>query len=175
MLSSSPMRFGVWRSLPVTRRSRQASAHEVWQAEWRLPRSLPVSATRFALIGLSALIVVSLVLHALDGSLRAWLPVLAGASLLLAAGVALLVRMSSDGEHIAMRSGLVRVTRRQGGREQTTDFLPRWMRIEPEQHDRSLVRLSGQGRSVKVGVHILPAERRQLADELRWALRQLDD
>ena len=49
------------------------------------------------------------------------------------------------------------------------------MRVEPEQHDRSLIRLSGQGRLIKVGVHIPPAERRQLADELRWALRQLDD
>lgn len=175
MLSSAPMRFGVWRSLPASRRPRQASANEAWQAEWRLPRALPISVPRFVLACLGLLLGAGLVLALLGAPARPWLPALAGAGLLMAAGAALLARMSSDGEYIAMRGGLVRVTRCQGGREKTTDFLPRWMRIEPEQHDRSLIRLSGQGRSVMVGVHIQPEERRQLADELRWALRQLDD
>ena len=42
MLPAAPMRFGVWRALPVSRRSRQASVNEAWQAEWRLPRVLPM-------------------------------------------------------------------------------------------------------------------------------------
>jgi len=175
MLSSSPMRFGVWRSLPVTRRPRQACGGETWQAEWRLPRALPISVPRFVLTCLGLLLAVGLALALLGEALRAWWPAWVGLGLLMVAGAALLARTSSDGEHIAMRADLVRVTRRHAGRVQTTDFLPRWMRIEPEQHDRSLIRLSGQGRSVMVGVHILPEERRQLADELRWALRQLDD
>ncbi len=169
------MRFGVWRSLPVTRRPRQASVSEAWQAEWRLPRALPISPSRFLLACFGLLLAIGLILALLGGPVRPWLPALAGAGLLVATGAAMLVRISSDGEHIAMRCGLVRVTRRHAGRVQTTDFLPRWMRIEPEQHDRSLIRLSGQGRSIKVGVHIPPSERRQLAHELRWALRQLDD
>ncbi len=175
MLPAAPMRFGVWRALPVSRRSRQASVNEAWQDEWRLPRVLPMSVSRFALTCLGLLLTMGLVLTLLGGSARSWWPVLMGVALLMAAGAALLVRISSDGEHIAMHSGLVRVTRCQGGRVQTTDFLPRWMRVEPEQHDRSLIRLSGQGRSVMVGLHIQPEERRQLAAELRWALRQLDD
>ena len=175
MLSSSPMRFGVWRSPPVTRRPRQASGNEAWQVEWRLPRALPISIPRFGLACLGLLLAAGSALALLDGPLRPWWPALAGVALLMAAAGALLARVSSDGEHIAMRCGLVRVTRRHAGRVQTTDFLPHWMRIEPEQHDRSLIRLSGQGRSVMVGVHIPPDERRQLADELRWALRQLDD
>lgn len=175
MLPTAPMRFGVWRALPVPRRSRQAAVNEAWQAEWRLPRVLPISASHFVLSSLGLMLAFGLVLTLLGVSLRPWLPGLMGASLLMAAGAALLVRTASDGEHIAMRAGLVRVTLRHAGRVRTTDFLPRWMRIEPEQHDRSLIRLSGQGRSVTVGVHIAPQERRQLADELRWALRQLDD
>lgn len=174
MLPAS-MRFGVWRALPVSRRSRQASVNEAWQAEWRLPRVLPISVSRFVLVCLGLMLAFGLTLILLGAALRPWLPALMAASLLMTAGAALLARFASDGEHIAMRADLVRVTRCQGGRVQTTDFLPRWMRVEPEQHDRSLIRLSGQGRLIKVGVHIPPAERRQLADELRWALRQLDD
>lgn len=175
MLPAAPMRFGVWRALPGSRRSRQASVNEAWQAEWRLPRALPISASRFMMGCLGLMLAFGLALALSGAELRPWLPALMSATLLMAAGVALLARIASDGEHIAMRADLVRVTRCQGGRVQTTDFLPRWMRIEPEQHDRSLIRLSGQGRSIKVGVHIPPRERRQLADELRWALRQLDD
>jgi uncharacterized membrane protein len=175
MLPAAPMRFGVWRALPVSRRSRQASVNEAWQAEWRLPRVMPISTTRFVSCGLGLLIFLGLALALSGGPWRAWGPGLAGACVLMLAGAAMLARMSSDGEHIAMHRGLVRVTCRHGGEVRTTDFLPRWVRIEPEQHDRSLVRLSGQGRSVTVGEHIQPRERRQLADELRWALRQLDD
>jgi uncharacterized membrane protein len=175
MLPAAPMRFGVWRALPVSRRSRQASVNEAWQAEWRFPRVMPISAFRFVLCSLGLLVIAGLALAMSGDSWRPWAPGLIGVCVLTVLGAALLERMSSDGEHIAMHRGLVRVTCRQGGQVRTTDFLPRWVRIEPEQHDRSLVRLSGQGRSVSVGEHIQPQERRQLADELRWALRQLDD
>ena len=74
-----------------------------------------------------------------------------------------------------MHDSLVRVSRHRGGRVQAVSFHPRWMRVEPEQHDRSLIRLSGQGRSVVVGEFVPAHSRRQLADELRWALRHLDD
>ena len=175
MLSSTPMRFGVWRALPVSRRSRQASVNEAWQAEWHLSRVLPISAARFALVSLVLVLALCAALTLLGVPSRTCLPALLMAAALMAVGAALLARIASDGEHIAMRAGLVRVTSRHAGRVQTTDFLPHWMRIEPEQHDRSLIRLSGQGRSVTVGAHIQPSERRQLADELRWALRQIDD
>jgi uncharacterized membrane protein len=136
---------------------------------------LPISVSRYVLACLGLMLTFGLTWALSGASARPWLPALMGAGLLMAAGAALLTRMASDGEHIAMHAGLVRVTLRHAGRVRTTDFLPRWVRIEPEQHDRSLIRLSGQGRSVMVGVHTLPQERRQLADELRWALRQLDD
>lgn len=174
MLPAAPMRFGVWRALPVSRRLRPAAC-EAWQAEWRFARALPVSAFWFGLVSVALLLAAGTAIAWFAVPVRPWLPVLVFAGLFSGAGVFQLARIASDGEHIAMRAGLVRVTLRHAGQVKTTDFLPRWMRIEPEQHDRSLIRLSGQGRSVTVGVHTAPQERRQLADELRWALRQLDD
>jgi len=46
------------------------------------------------------------------------------------------------------------------------------VRVEPELGDRSLIELSGQGRRIAVGRFVRPELRRQLADELRWALRR---
>jgi len=173
LLSPASMRFGVWRALPVSRRSRQAAVGEPWQAEWRLSRVLPISGLRLASVGLFVLVALAVALRGVPW--QAWSPAWFVACLLLLALSLVLARIANDGEHIAMRSDLVRVTRRHGGQVRTIEFLPRWVRIEPEQHDRSLIRISGQGRSVTVGEHIRPQERRHLADELRWALRQLDD
>ena len=44
--------------------------------------------------------------------------------------------------------------------------------VEPQHGDRSLIELSGQGRSISVGRFVRPELRRELADELRWALRR---
>lgn len=175
MLPATPLRFGVWRALPVSRRSRQAAVPEAWQAEWRLPRALPVTPFRFALFSALLLLGAGMLLASWGDSVRPWWPALAAACVACVLTYLHLARIAADGEHIAMRQGLVRVSLRHAGRVQTTDFLPRWTRIEPAQHDRSVVRLSGQGRSVVVGEHVPPHERRQLASELRWALRQLDD
>ena len=47
-----------------------------------------------------------------------------------------------------------------------------WVRVEPEHGDGSLVELSGQGQRIAVGRFVRPELRRQLAEELRWALRR---
>lgn len=89
-------------------------------------------------------------------------------------GLALLVyaRHAGDRESIQLRDGRLTVEQQWGSRTLRVDFLPAWVRVEPESGDRSLVELSGQGRRVVVGRHIRPELRRQLADEIRWALRQ---
>ena len=51
-------------------------------------------------------------------------------------------------------------------------FAPAFVRVEPRSGDRSLIELSGQGRRITVGRYVRPELRRQLADELRWALRR---
>ena len=59
-----------------------------------------------------------------------------------------------------------------GPRTVTVEFEPAWVRVEPETGDRSLIELSGQGRRIAVGRFVRPELRRQLAEELRWALRR---
>ena len=88
-------------------------------------------------------------------------------------GVALLVfaRHAGDRESIRLADGRLTVEQQWGSRTLRVEFLPAWVRVEPESGDRSLVELSGQGRRVVVGRHIRPELRRQLADEIRWALR----
>jgi uncharacterized membrane protein len=93
---------------------------------------------------------------------------------LLAIGGALLVyaRHAADSELIRLRSGRLTVRRVNGPRVEQVEFEPAWVRVEPESSDRSLIELSGQGRRISVGRFVRPELRRQLADELRWALRR---
>jgi uncharacterized membrane protein len=97
----------------------------------------------------------------------------AGAEL-LAVGAALLfyARHAADREIIRLQPGRLVVRRLNGPRVEQVEFEPAWVRVEPESGDRSLVELSGQGRRVAVGRFVRPEMRRQLADELRWALRR---
>ena len=175
MLPSSPMRFGVWRALPVSRMPRQSPPDGVWQAEWCMRRSLPVSAPKLMVACLLLVVFAGLMLGVMGLPSPSTMPLALLAMLAMSFGVARAARIAADGEHIGLRADLIRVTRRQGGRLQVTDFAPRWVRVEPELHDRSLICLSGQGRHVTIGGHLPAQERRQLADEIRWALRQFDD
>ncbi|HYP83424.1 DUF2244 domain-containing protein [Variovorax sp.] len=92
---------------------------------------------------------------------------------LAAVGVALLVyaRHAADGETIELQAGRLIVELENGGHWQRTEFLPHQVRIEPEASDRSLITVSGQGRSVKVGRFVRPELRAALAREIRMALR----
>lgn len=93
---------------------------------------------------------------------------------LFALGTALLMyaRHATDRESIRLQAGLVSVEHVSGRRTERVEFAPAWVRVEPVHGDRSLVELSGQGRRIVVGRFVRPELRRQLADELRWALRR---
>ncbi|MDE2297639.1 MAG: DUF2244 domain-containing protein [Burkholderiales bacterium] len=93
---------------------------------------------------------------------------------LLAVGGALLVysRHAADSELIRLQPGRLTVERVFGRHVERAEFAPDWVRVEPEHGDRSLVELSGQGQRIAVGRFVRPELRRQLADELRWALRR---
>ena len=97
----------------------------------------------------------------------------AGAEM-LALGAAMLAyaRHATDQETIAMNSQRLHVEHRCGNRLEQVDFDPVWVRVEPASSDRSLVELSGQGRQIAVGRFVRPELRRQLAGELRQALRR---
>ena len=94
---------------------------------------------------------------------------------LLAVGAALLAyaRHAADSETIRLLPGRLTVERVNGAQVEQVEFAPSWVRVEPESSDRSLIELSGQGRRIAVGRFVRPELRRELADELRWALRRM--
>ena len=93
---------------------------------------------------------------------------------LVAVGVAFLAyaRHATDGEHISLEGGRLVVELENAGRLQRAEFNRQWVRVEPKLGDRSLIRVSAQGRSVEVGRYVAPALRPALASEIRMALRQ---
>lgn len=92
---------------------------------------------------------------------------------LLVLGAALWVnaRHAADAEDIRLGQHRLTVASTSGGRVERVQFQRAWVRVEPEHGDRSLIELSGQGRRIVVGRFVRPELRRQLAEEIRWALR----
>ena len=93
---------------------------------------------------------------------------------LLALGAALLAyaRHAADSESIRLADDLLTIELASGSRLSRVDFQTHWVRVEPRSGDRSLIELSGQGQRVAIGRFVRPEMRRQLAEELRWALRR---
>lgn len=92
---------------------------------------------------------------------------------LLAVGAALLLvaRHAGDRETILLSGRQLSVEQRFGAAVEHTSFRAEWVRVEPVADDGSLVELSGEGRRVRVGRHVRPELRVELAQELRRALR----
>lgn len=92
---------------------------------------------------------------------------------LVAVGVALLVytRHAADQERIALSSGSLMIQHTSGSITETVQFLPDWVTVEPVMGDESLIELSGQGQRIEVGRFVRPELRKQLASELRQAVR----
>lgn len=92
---------------------------------------------------------------------------------LLAVGAALLLfaRHAGDRETITLTDCEMSVEQHVGPAVARVRFRAEWVRVEPVADDGSLVELSGEGRSVRVGRHVRPEMRVALAQELRRALR----
>lgn len=92
---------------------------------------------------------------------------------LIAVGVAFLVyaRHATDGERIVLQGSQLVVEQTSAGKLSRAEFNRDWVRVEPRADDRSLIELSGQGRSVQIGRHVRPELRPALAKEIRMALR----
>ena len=141
--------------------------------QWLLKRNC--SATPHQMMGLYAsLCIVSLVIGTffwLQGATLvmpfAWLEIVAIGAALLAYS-----RHATDRECIRLFRGRLTVEHVSGRHVERAEFSPAWIRIEPQHGDRSLIELSGQGQRIAVGRFVRPELRRQLADELRWALRR---
>lgn len=93
---------------------------------------------------------------------------------LAAVGAALLVyaRHASDGERISLQGHRLVVEQENAGRLQRAEFHRDWVCVEPCSDQRSLIEVSGRGRSVRVGRFVRPELRPALAQEIRRALRE---
>ena len=97
----------------------------------------------------------------------AWIEVLAVGAAFLA-----YARHAADREHILLQGGRLVVETENAGRLERAEFNRDRVRVEPGADDRSLIELSGQGRSVNVGRFVRPELRPALAREIRRALRE---
>lgn len=80
-------------------------------------------------------------------------------------------RHAADSERISLHGSSLVVELESGGRVSRTEFNREWVRVEPGADERSLIELSGQGRSISIGRFIRPELRAALAREIRLALR----
>ena len=92
---------------------------------------------------------------------------------MLAVGAAFVLysRHSGDAEKIVLQGGQLVIELETAGRTERAEFNREWVRVEPKGGDGSLIEVSGQGRSVRVGRHMRPELRPLLAREIRFALR----
>jgi len=92
---------------------------------------------------------------------------------LVAVGAAFVVyaRHAADGERISLQGRQLVVELENAGRLERAEFDREWVRVEPSAADRSLIEVSGRGRSVNVGRYVRPELRPALAREIRRALR----
>jgi uncharacterized membrane protein len=95
----------------------------------------------------------------------AWVEVLA-----LAAALVVYARHAGDGERLLLRQGRLMVESTDGARTQRVEFDAASVRVEAGYGERSLIRLSGQGRHVAVGQFVRSELREVLVRELRVAM-----
>ncbi len=92
---------------------------------------------------------------------------------LMAVGLGFLTyaRHATDGERIYLENDRLVVELESAGKLERTEFRREWVRVEPKLGDRSLIQVSGQGKSIHVGRFVRPELRPILAREIRMALR----
>ena len=143
-----------------------------WSVEWLLKRNCSMAPRQlFAIFG--ALCVLSLAIAAYFWWQGATVIMAFAWVELLAVGTALLMysRHAADQENIALRKGKLTVAHTSGNTVETAEFEPEWVSVEPVTGDESLIEVFGQGRRIEVGRFVRPELRRQLANELRHAVR----
>lgn len=170
---SPPAPFAFRRGRAGLRFGRETEAAGRQGVQWLLARQASVSPRRTCLAlagvgGVSLAIAIAFWLH--GATLVLPFAGLELAALALAAWAQ--VRHVGDRECIRLEADRLTVEHACGPRIERVEFAPAWVRVEPVTGDRSLVELSGQGRRIAVGRYVRPDLRWQLADELRWALRQ---
>ena len=165
--------FGLSPSGPAFRLGHESGdAAGDWRVEWKLGRNCSL-APRQLLVCYSMLCVLSLAVAAFFWWFGAPMVMPFAWIELLAVGAAMLVyaRHATDRESIVLGDGRLTVEHVWGGRLERVEFQSPWVRVNGEADAGALVELSGQGRRVWVGRYLRRELRRQLANELRMALR----
>lgn len=121
----------------------------------------------------AAICCVSLSIGAMFWFAGAWLILPLTGLELMAVGLGFLsyARHATDGEKIFFRDDHLVVELENAGKLERAEFRRDWVRVEPKSGDRSLIQVSGQGRTIHVGRFIRPELRPLLAREIRMALR----
>lgn len=147
-------------------------SHSREAVQWLLKRHCSITPVQLGWFYLS-LCVVSLGIAALFWLQGATLVIVFAWAELLAVGLAFLAyaRHAGDAEKITLQGGQLVVELETAGLTQRAEFNREWVRVEPRGGDRSLIEVSGQGQSVRVGRHVRPELRPALAREIRFALR----
>ena len=93
--------------------------------------------------------------------------------LLLGAALLVFARHAGDREMLTLDGRALHVEQCIGPRVLRTAFAAEWLSVEPAAGQGSLVELSGQGQTVRVGRFLRPELRHAFARELRQALRRV--
>ncbi len=142
--------------------------------QWFLQRNCSVTPAQLATVYLS-LCLVSLAISGFFWMQGATLVLPFAFLEMLMLGVAFFVyaRHATDGERIVLQDGRLLVELECGGKLERSEFLGNWVRVEPGAYDKSLIELTGQGKTVRVGRFVRPDLRPALAREIRLALRMV--
>ena len=142
--------------------------------QWFLRRNCSVTPAQLATVYLS-LCLVSLAISGFFWMQGATLVLPFAFLEMLMLGVAFFVyaRHATDGERIVLEDGRLLVELECGGKLERSEFLRNWVRVEPGAYDKSLIELTGQGKTVRVGRFVRPELRPALAREIRLALRMV--
>lgn len=180
LTSPFALRMGVWH--PVTQATAAqpqilAKGSDPCMAEWVMPKTSMAAWPALALMALALGVISCLLWQAQPEwpQAHAWACGLAALACSTFLGALHVRRHRDDADHIAMHVHSVRVAQHRAGRVSRTHFHPRWLRVEPEWQDGSMLRLHGQGRSALIGEFLEKQGRQQLAAELRSVLKHLDD
>lgn len=140
--------------------------------QWFLRRNCAVTPSQLGWFYLS-LCLMSVAIGSVFWFQGAMLVLLLAALELLAVGAGFLLyaRHATDGERIYLQGANLVVELENAGKLERAEFRRESVRVEPKLADRSLIELSGQGRSINVGRFVRPELRPVLAREIRMALR----
>lgn len=139
---------------------------------WRLKRNCSLTPAQLARFYVS-LCILSLGIAAFFWSMGATLVMPFAWLELAAVGTALVVyaRHAGDAEKITLDQGRLVVELESAGITTRAEFNSQWVRIEPHTSNGSLIEVSGQGKSVRIGRYVRPEFRPVLAREIRAAVR----